>query len=305
MIKAKLWQEADQKIKCLACQRYCLIPRGKTGRCLTRLNKNGVLYSLTYGLITGIQIDPIEKKPLHHFKPGSLVASIGSLGCNFSCKQCLNFTHSYGAKKTLQTLTQRPIKPLSPLTIINQILKQGLKGIAFTFNEPAINPEFVHDTARLAKEKGLFTVFVSNGSWTKEALDYYGKFIDAANIDFKGFSRETYRKQGAFLGTIPEMLILVKKRKIHLELTTLVIPTINDDLKELSQMTSWIKKNLGPDTPWHLSRFDPLLAPDPDFQKLPPTSPALLEKIAQIGQREGLNYIHTWPLKNVRMRQDD
>jgi len=298
MTKAKLWQSEDKKIKCLACQRYCLIPKGKTGFCQTRLNKNGVLYSLTYGLITGIQIDPIEKKPLYHFKPGSLVASIGSLGCNFRCKQCLNFTHSYGAKETLQALVRKPIKPLSSQTIINQILKQGLKGIAFTFNEPVINPEFIHDTAKLAKDKGLFTVIVSNGSWTKKALNYYGKFIDAANIDLKGFSQKTYQKQGAFFGKILEMLVWAKKKKIHLELTTLIIPTINDNFTELGKMAGWIKKNLGADTPWHLSRFDPQLAPDPGFQKLSPTPLVLLEKIAQIGREKGLNFVHTRPSKD-------
>ena len=305
MTKARLWQKEGKEIKCLACQRYCLISESKTGFCQTRLNRNGALYSLTHGMITGIQVDPIEKKPLYHFKPGELVASIGSLGCNFRCKQCLNFAHSYGARETLQTLIQKPIKPLSPQTIIDQVLKQGLKGIAFTFNEPIINPEFIHDTAKLAKKKGLFTAIVSNGSWTKEALDYYGKFIDAANIDFKGFSQKTYRKKGASLGIIPEMLVLVKKQKIHLELTTLIILTINDNLTELSKMARWIRKNLGADTPWHLSRFDPRLAPDPDFQKLPPTPPALLEKIAQIGREKGLRFIHTWPPRNARIRWHD
>ena len=306
MQKAKLYSKLpDKKIRCSACQFNCLIENGTVGHCQTRLNKNGVLYSLTYGVITGIQIDPIEKKPLYHFKPGSLVASIGSLGCNFRCKQCLNFTHSYGAKETLRALIRKPIKPLPSQTIINQVLKQGLKGIAFTFNEPVINPEFVHDTAKLAKEKGLFTVIVSNGSWTKEALNYYGKFIDAANIDLKGFSQKTYQKQGASFRKIPEMLIWAKKKKIHLELTTLIIPTINDNFTELGKMARWIKENLGADTPWHLSRFSPKLAPDPNFQKLPPTPLALLKKATQIGRQEGLNFVYTWPSRNARIREDD
>lgn len=286
MKQARLYRRQDRNLRCLACQHYCRISPGKTGFCGTRKNQSGRLSSLTYGQITGIQADPIEKKPLHRFRPGTTVASFGSLGCNFRCKQCLNYANSWG--------NTSPTVSVSPKNLVNQIKASGFPGLAFTFNEPAINPEFVHDTAKLAKQHGLFTVFVTNGFWTEEALDYYGRFIDAANIDFKGFSEKTYRKMGAFFKNIPEMALLaLKKYKIHLEITTLLIPTINDNPAEIKKMTTWIAQNLGPKTPWHISRYDPGLAPDPDFAKLPPTSPALLEIARNIGLKSGIKYIYT------------
>lgn len=278
----------EKKIRCLACQRMCFIPSGETGFCKTRQNRKGKIYSLTYGVTTGIQIDPVEKKPLYHFHPGEPVASFGSLGCNFRCKQCLNYSHSWGA-----TIRSKPA--ITPQKLINQVKKGGWPGIAFTYNEPAINPEFVHDTAKLAKKEDLFTVFVTNGSWTKKALDDYGKYLDAANIDFKGFSQKTYARQGAFFGQIPKMALYAQKKyKIHLEVTTLLIPTINNHVQELKKMTEWIVKNLGPKTPWHLSRFDPQAAPDEKFRQIPATTVGQLQKAAQIGQKAGLKFVYIW-----------
>jgi len=299
----KLYQKLSQnKIRCLACQRKCLILPGKTGFCLARENRKGSLYSLTYGLITGIQADPVEKKPLYHFHPGAAVASIGSFGCNFRCKQCLNWSCSWGEPATglLQKLTkERAGRPASeevnPKSLVKTIKDQNYPGLAFTYNEPAINPEFVHDAAKLAKKEKLFTVFVTNGSWTTEALDYYGQYIDAANIDFKGFSQKIYSKQGGFFGQIPALAKYAQeKHHIHLEITTLLIPTINDQPEELKKMANWMVKNLGPKTPWHLSQYSPAAAPDKEFAKIPPTTIEALAKAAVIGRQAGLQFVYVW-----------
>lgn len=305
MKEAVLYQKFKNKaVCCRVCQKRCFILPGKTGFCQSKLNKDGRLYTLLYGITNApIQIDPIEKKPFYHFKPGSLVASIGSYGCNFRCKQCLNWWCSWGEPATgeLKKLAEDKSSKLKakslsfPEEIIRTITQAGYQGIAFTYNEPVIWAEFVYDLATQAKKAGLYTVFVTNGSWTKETLDYLGPYLDAANIDFKGFSDTTYQKMGAFFGQIPEMAKYAQEKyKIHLEITTLLIPGINDHPKELKKMAEWITKNLGPDTPWHLSQFDPEAAPDKDFQKIPFTSVEQLKEAAEIGEKAGLNHIYLW-----------
>lgn len=289
---------SDNKVRCQVCQRRCLIPEGQTGFCLTKLNQKGKLYALNYGLIQGLQVDPIEKKPFYHFHPGAMVPSLGSYGCNFRCKQCLNWWCSWGEPATSilkEAAQKRPIKILEPEKLIRKIKKAGYRGLAFTYNEPVIWAEYVLEAAKLAKKEGLFTVFVTNGSWTKETLDKIGRYIDAANIDFKGFSVKTYARQGAFFGEIPALAKYAqKKHQIFLEITTLLIPGINDSPKELEKMTRWMVKNLGPKTPWHLSRYSLGRVPDKEFQKIPETSVEQLKKAAQIGQKAGLKFIYIW-----------
>lgn len=282
-------------VRCSVCQRRCSISDGQTGFCQTKINRKGKLYTLNYGLIQGVQVDPIEKKPFYHFHPGTLVPSIGSFGCNFRCKQCLNFWCSW-SDQAAQVLTSAvSVSPISPTSLISQIRETGPRGIAFTYNEPVIWAEYVLDAAKLAKKEGFFTLFVTNGSWTRETLDKIGPFIDAANIDFKGFSVKTHAKMGALFGEIPQMAKYAREKyQIFLEITTLLIPGINDDPKELKEMTGWLAKNLGPKTPWHLSQFDPDLAPDPEFQKIPFTTVEQLEKAAKIGQESGLRFIYIW-----------
>ena len=298
MHKAKLFEKLPGKnVRCTACQRYCRIKEGKVGFCLARKNIGGWLYSLNYGLTSGIQIDPIEKKPLYHFHPGTKILSVGSYGCNFRCKQCQNWHCSYGEPsasylKSLSSSDEKNKDYISPEDLVSLAIEKNSPGIAFTYNEPVIWPEYVHDTAKLAKEKGLYTIFVSNGSWTPQALNYYGQYINAANIDFKGWGEKVYAKQGAFWGKLRENLILAAKKGIHLELTTLIIPGINDNLKDLRAIASWIAKNLGKKTPWHLSRFTPDLAPDKEFAKIPPTPAGTLEKAYKIGKKAGLVFVY-------------
>lgn len=300
MIEALVYEKMKNSfVRCGICQRRCTIAEGKTGFCLTKLNNGGQLFSLNYGLVRGIQLDPIEKKPFYHFKPGSVVPSLGSFGCNFRCRQCLNWWCSWGEPATgiLKELGRgnRSQEHLSPEALVTELKKTGYLSVAFTYNEPVIWPEYVLDTARLAKKEGLFTLFVSNGSWTKETLDKVGPFIDAANIDFKGFSDQTYARMGGFFGEIPEMSKYAQeKHHIFIEITTLLIPGVNDDPLELKEMTRWVVRYLGPKTPWHLSRFDPDLAPDKDFKKIPATSVEELKKAASIGRSSGLQFIYIW-----------
>jgi pyruvate formate lyase activating enzyme len=296
-------QLGSKKIQCQACQRQCLISDQQVGFCLARQNLGGALESLLYGQITGIQVDPIEKKPFYHFKPGQLVATIGSWGCNFRCKQCLNFANSWGATEELAQLKKlrekgKAIKTPAAEEIAQTIADGGHAGIAFSYNEPTIWAEFANQIAQefkaRATAKNPFAVFVTNGSWTKETIDLLAPNIDAANIDLKGFCQETYRKQGAFLGIIPEMAVYAQKKGIFLELTTLLIPGINDDPDELRDLASWIVKDLGPDTPWHLSQFDPRPAPDPEFQKIPFTTAEELKHAVSIGEKAGLHHLYIW-----------
>ncbi len=299
MKKALVFKKlSGKKVRCQVCQRRCLIPEGQTGFCLTKLNQADELYTLNYGLIQGIQIDPIEKKPFYHFYPGKMVPSIGSYGCNFRCKQCLNWPYSWGdeAFLILKKIKESKAFPiLEPEKLIKEIKSRGYQGIAFTYNEPVVWAEYVLDAAKLAKKENLFTVFVTNGSWTKETLDKIGPYLDAANVDLKGFSTKTYAQQGAFFGEIPEMMVYAQdKHQIFLEITTLIIPGINDDPKELKKMCRWLVKNLGPKTPWHLSRYSPALAPDKKFQKIPLTSVEELNKVAAIGKKAGLGFVYIW-----------
>jgi pyruvate formate lyase activating enzyme len=305
--QAKLFKTLQKKIiKCTACQRYCTIEENKVGFCATRKNINGQLYSLIYGVLNGIQTDPIEKKPIYHFMPGTQVLSFGAFGCNYRCKQCLNFHCSWGepGATILKELREKSSKEkiVEPEQIVNLAKEKNIPGIAFTYNEPSIWPEYVHDVAKLAKKNKLFTVYVSNGSWTKENLNYVGQYIDCCNIDIKGFFKETYEKMGAYLGQVLELTeIALKKYKILIELTTLIIPTINDSEKEIKAIANWVCQKLGPETPWHLSRYDPNLAPDNQFKKLPLTSRQSLNKAYNIGKKAGLKHIYVWaPPKDVQ-----
>lgn len=289
---------AGKKIRCQACQHRCLLLPGKTGFCRARLNQNGQLYSLNYGLISPIQVDPIEKKPFYHFHPGALVPSIGSYGCNFRCKQCLNWSSSWGepASTILQSVQQQENnQTVAPAVVIDQVARSGYQAIAFTYNEPTIWPEYVLAVAKLAKKEKFFTLYVTNGSWTQEALDLIGPYLDAANIDFKGFSAASYQRQGAFRGKVLEMAQYAQEKyQIFLEITTLLIPGINDQPQEIRPLCQWISQNLGPKTPLHFSQFDPSLAPDPEFQKISPTAKTSLNQAYEIAKKAGLEFVYLW-----------
>lgn len=293
----------DKKAQCNVCQHRCNISPKQYGYCQTRVNKNGEIYSEIYGIISGgIQLDPIEKKPMYHLYPGTIAASIGSFGCNFRCRQCLNWQTVWGGSDIecigrKINIDRLPHITMTPKDFVAEVLETEAEGIAFTYNEPTLWIEYVRDCAKLAKKEGLYTVFVTNGFITPEGLDYIGPFIDGYSVDFKGFSDESYKAQGNVkgLGKIPEAAKMAKEKwGMVVEITTLVIPKINDKPEEIRKMIKWIKENLGINTPLHFSRYAPELAPDKEFRKLPQTSIKRLKHYAKVAKEEGLNYVYLW-----------
>lgn len=282
MQEALLYKKLESgNVQCNACNHRCIIAENKRGICGVRENQNGKLYSLVFGKIIAEHIDPIEKKPLYHFLPGTFSLSIATAGCNFRCLHCQNADISQSSNIIGENRT--------PEEIIESALKNKCPSISYTYTEPTIFLEFALDCMKLAHERGLKNIWVSNGYMSKETLDLIGPYLDATNIDLKAFSEEFYRDVcGARLKPVLENLIDIKKRGIHLEITTLIIPTKNDSEKELKQIAEFIKKKVGADTPWHVSRFFP-------HYKMKDTPPTLVEKIYQaveIGKSAGLKYVY-------------
>ncbi len=242
MKEAMFWDGS----RCNLCPRRCIIPEEGVGVCKVRKNENGTLYSLNYGKLTAVHVDPIEKKPLFHFYPGSEILSIGSSGCNFMCKNCQNWEIS-------QRFIDTEFTP--PEKIVEMAKPYGM--IAFTYNEPTVFYEYAYDVAKLAKKRGLKTVWVSNGYINDEPLKKIAKYLDAANIDFKGFNNRVWMELvgGVKLDTFLDRLKAWAKTKIHLELTYLIIPNWND--KDIEPAVKWIKDNVG-DVPLHFSRYFPM-----------------------------------------------
>lgn len=274
----------DEKVLCLTCQRRCVITEGKRGWCYTRINKAGKLYSLIYWEVSALSINPIEKKPVFHFYPGSGWLSLGSLGCNFRCPGCQNWDIAHWKEGPMYT------GHLSPEELVSKTKATGCIGISFTFNEPTLWFEYTLDVAKLAKAKGLYTNYVTNGYITEEAFDMIAPFLDVYRIDLKGFSKRTYMKIGHIKG-FKRILDITKKAKdygMHVEVVTNVIPGFNDSETELRNIVSWIKNNLGPEVPWHVTRFYPHL----ELSHLQPTPVSKLEMAWSIGKGEGLWYVY-------------
>lgn len=283
--RADFWKPAeDNELDCFLCGHRCHILAGKRGVCGVRENREGVLYSLVYGRIIAENADPIEKKPLYHFLPGTRSYSIATPGCNFRCGFCQNWNIS----QARGNLDNYPANYVEPSEIVSGALRTGCASIAYTYTEPTIFMEYALDSARLAKEQGLKNVFVTNGYETPEAVEAMRGLIDAANIDLKSFSDEFYRsvchgRLQPVLGTIRGM----HEAGIHVEVTTLVVPAQNDSEEELEQLASFIAA-VSPDIPWHISRFHP------DYQVLDtiPTPIETIERAVDIGEREGLRFIY-------------
>ena len=286
MKEALLYQKLkNNTVRCNLCSHRCLIAPGKRGICFVRENQNGVLYSLVYGLAIAANVDPIEKKPLFHFLPGTKSFSIASAGCNFRCEFCQNWD--------ISQITKRPEgkiigEELPPEKVVKQALKSGCKSIAYTYTEPTIFFEYAQDTARLAKKEGLANVFVTNGYQTPETIKKMKGIIDAANIDLKSFSEEFYQKIcGARLTPVLEAIKLMHKAGIWIEITTLVVPKQNDSEKELTQIAKFIA-SVDKNIPWHISRFHP----DYKMTNSYPTPLETLENAFQIGKNAGLKYVY-------------
>lgn len=258
----ELFRISKKKLECLLCPHFCKIAEGKTGICGVRKNTGVKIELLTYGVISGFSLDPIEKKPLYHFFPGNNILSIGSYGCNMRCDFCQNYHIS-------QNISGKLIPEISPEEILrNSLSAKKNIGIAFTYNEPVIWFEFVKDVALLVKSNGLHTVMVTNGYVNPEPLEEYLQFIDAFNVDLKAFNNNFYKNlTGADLKPVKASLKMIMKAGRHLEITTLIITGQNDNESEMEQQVKWIADELGRDVPFHLSRYFPM------FKRTDPTTP--------------------------------
>ena len=289
MQEAMLYEKlSENKVRCSLCAHRCLIADGHRGLCRVRENRKGILYTLTYGRTITQHTDPIEKKPLFHFHPGSAAYSIATVGCNFRCRWCQNADISQ-AVFNHQSI---PGHEAAPDSIVDQAKQAGCRSIAYTYTEPTIFYEYAYQTARLAQKAGLGNLFVTNGYMTAgngEALDTLHPYLDAANVDLKAFRDETYLKYtGARLQPVLDAMKKMKALDIWLEVTTLVIPHINDSVAELKDAALFVAQELGPETPWHISRFFPAYY----MIAIPPTPIAKLHQAREIGYAAGLRHIY-------------
>jgi len=288
-MEAKLYKKLQGgKVKCGLCNHRCLISHNKMGICGVRLNKNGKLYSLIYGRPISVHIDPIEKKPLYHFMSKTDTLSFGTFGCNFRCDWCQNWEISQTNKSDLSVIEKISLK-VSPKEMVARAKKENCPSISYTYTEPTIFFEYALNTMKLAHKAGFKNIWVSNGYFTKKAFRQFEPYLDAINIDLKGFSNRNYLKYcGARLRPVLNNLKRIKKVKhIHLEITTLIITGVNDDEKQLKQIADFIA-SLDKNIPWHLSRFFPCYK----MTDTPPTPISTLKKAQKIGQKTGLKYVY-------------
>lgn len=288
MREAMLYEKvADSAVRCHVCQWRCVIRPQKFGLCQVRQNIDGVLHILNYAEVSSVAVDPIEKKPLFHFHPTSLVFSLGGWGCNFHCKHCQNWQISCRAPWE----ERRGSQQISPEASIGLAKRYGCEGIAWTYNEPSIWLEYTLDAAKLAKAEGLYTVYVTNGYSTPEALDALGPYLDAWRVDVKGFSDSFYRqlaKVSRWRGILEVAERAQEKWGMHVEVVTNIIPTMNDDDAQLEAIATWIRDRLGELTPWHVTRFYPYH----ELQHIPATPVSTIERAYSIGRRVGLRFVY-------------
>ncbi len=282
MEKARFYKKLKGNIvQCQLCPHLCAIKENESGRCRVRMNSKGVLYSLVYGRPCAVHIDPIEKKPLYHFLPGSSSYSIGTPGCNLACLFCQNWTISQAAP------TEVPFIELPPEKAVKEAIASGCKSISYTYTEPLIAMEYVIDTAKLARKNGLKNVIVSNGYVNEQPLGELCRYLDAANIDLKAFTEDFYKVYTASsLKPVLRTLKILKKEGVWLEITNLIIPGLNDDITMIEKMCVWIKNNLG-DIPLHISRFHP----EHRMLDIKPTPLETLEKAYRVASKY-LSYVY-------------
>ncbi len=283
--RAGYWKKAGKgSVKCLLCPRACLIRSGKRGFCQSRINKGGVLYSLTYGRPVVAAMDPIEKKPFFHVTPGEQVLSIATAGCNMRCIFCQNWRISQTPPD------EAPSMKMSPREVVEAARKKGSRWIVYTYTEPTIFYEYMFDICREAKKAGLKNAMHSCGYINPEPLKKLLKYMDAVNIDLKGFNEDFYRKMGSLaeIEAVLETLKIIKKSGVWLEITNLIIPGQNDSPGDIKRMCEWIKKEMGQDVPLHFSRFYPAYR----LKNLPPTPAETLKSARAIALEAGLNYVY-------------
>jgi pyruvate formate lyase activating enzyme len=287
-MEAYLYEPAKERaVRCNLCNHRCIVKEGKRGICGVRENRGGMLNTLVYGKLIARHVDPIEKKPFFHLMPGSLAYSVATVGCNFKCRFCQN-----------ADIAQMPSDRngmiagdrCTPGDVVDAALQSGCRSIAYTYTEPTVFFEFAHDTSVIAHERGLKNVFITNGYMSAEALEMISPYLDGANVDLKAFDDEFYRRTcGARIRHVMETLRWMTSHGILVEITTLIIPGLNDDPEELSRLARFIADDLGPETPWHISRFHPTY-------KLTDRSATPVEtllKAREIGKQAGLRYVYT------------
>ena len=286
MREAMFWEKREGgKVKCSLCRFRCLVAEGQRGICGVRENREGTLYTLVYGRSIAEHVDPIEKKPLFHYLPGSTSFSVATVGCNFRCLHCQN----YEISQDLSRQTFIPGHELPPAEIVRSAVGAGCRSISYTYTEPTIFYEYAYDTAVLARRESMGNVFVTNGYITPEALEHIAPYLDAANVDLKGFSEKFYREvAGATLQGVLDSLKEYRRLGIWVEVTTLIIPGHNDGEEDLRGVARFIAQELGPETPWHVTAFYPTYR----LLDVSPTSAATLRKARRIGLEAGLEFVY-------------
>ena len=286
MEKALFYTSDGKNVRCFLCPHNCLVEEGGYGVCNVRKNIEGELYTVNYGIASAVNLDPVEKKPMYHFYPGSKILSVGSIGCNLRCKYCQNYTIAQGKFEDFSDYTEG----LSPEEIAGEaerLKERGNIGVAYTYNEPVIWYEFMYDISKSIKARGMKNIMVSNGFINPEPLEKLLETIDAFSIDLKGFTDEFYKKiTGSRLEPVKRTLEIIAASDRHLEVEYLVIPGHNDDKKEFSQMLEWYEKSLGKDVPLHINRYFPTYK-----MTEPATSMKTLIELYEMA-REKLDYVY-------------
>lgn len=276
-------------VQCELCPTECVLENYQVGGCRTRINKDGVLYSLVYGKPCAVAIDPIEKKPFFHFLPGTSAFSIATAGCVLGCKFCQNWQISQASPETVDS------RDLPPADVVRQAAYYGCRSITYTYTEPTVFYEYMYDTAVIARQYGIKNTMHSCGYINQTPLRKLAKLLDAADIDLKAFTEDFYsRICGGRLQPVLDSLVALKQEKVWLEITNLVIPTLNDDPKTMRDMFRWIVKELGPDVPLHLSRFFPHYK----LKDLPPTPPETLRDARNIALDAGIRHVYLGNLRS-------
>jgi pyruvate formate lyase activating enzyme len=287
-MEALLYEKLENgNVRCVLCSHRCMIKPGKSGICHVRENQGGTLRTKVYGRLIAQHVDPIEKKPLFHVHPGSRSYSIATVGCNFKCRFCQNADIAQMPAAHRGRVVGDKVQPQE---VVRSALRQDCRTIAYTYTEPTIYYEYAYDTAKLARQAGLLNVFVSNGYMTAEALQMIAPVLDAANVDLKAFNDAFYRTYcGARLEHVKQTLLQMKSVGVYVEVTTLIIPGLNDDRAELRALATFLADSLGPATPWHISRFHPTYK----LTDRPATPVDTLLKAREIGLQAGLRYVYT------------
>ena len=281
---ASFWKPLDMGVKCGLCPFNCYLPEGTRGKCRVRMSKDGSLYTMVYGHAVSLAVDPIEKKPVFHMLPGTAILSFATVGCPLKCTFCQNWTlsQSYPEEAKQGTLT-------SPEQIVNAALANRIPSIAYTYSEPAIFYEYMYDTARLAKARGLRNVVVTSGFINPEPLERIARYLDVVKVDLKGIDEGFYaRDVGGWLAPVLLTLKTLHRMGVLVEVVNLVVPTRNDSDADFDALSRWVRDNMGPDCPLFFTRFHP----DYKLRNLPPTPLETLEKARKIAMRNGLNFVY-------------